>query len=247
MTSPTLPSLDLPSAGWDLVELFRKLVLTALLLLITESTPMSSFVRISIALVTTIGYLVAIILARPYHESHGPSTLAIAIITNVSLCGVLLCILLLKLDAMDDTIDVSFQVTIRIPHRSPPYLSTRAPDPISPDLPSQVTIIMLCCTLGVLGLTVLLLIYVFGVELSNHGLTLRHRRTGELAQPPKLPNGLLYHLFLSHSWANQDAAAVIKRQLQLMLPGVQIFLDVDMQVGDRFRWILGASDASECV
>ena len=28
-------------------------------------------------------------------------------------------------------------------------------------------------------------------------------------------------------WANQDAAATIKRQLQLLLPGVKVFLDVD--------------------
>ena len=32
---------------------------------------------------------------------------------------------------------------------------------------------------------------------------------------------------LSHNWDNQDAVATIKRQLQLLLPGVQCFLDVD--------------------
>jgi len=37
-----------------------------------------------------------------------------------------------------------------------------------------------------------------------------------------------YHLFLSHIWrTGQDQVAVIKRQLQLSLPGVRIFLDVD--------------------
>jgi len=37
-----------------------------------------------------------------------------------------------------------------------------------------------------------------------------------------------YHLFLSHIWrSGQDQVAVIKRQLQLCLPGVSIFLDVD--------------------
>ena len=31
----------------------------------------------------------------------------------------------------------------------------------------------------------------------------------------------------SHNWANQDAVHTLKRQLQLLLPGVRVFLDVD--------------------
>ena len=43
-----------------------------------------------------------------------------------------------------------------------------------------------------------------------------------------LSYGLKYHLFLSHIWSSgQDQVAVIKRQLQHLLPGVCIFLDVD--------------------
>jgi len=37
-----------------------------------------------------------------------------------------------------------------------------------------------------------------------------------------------YHVFVSHIWSSgQDQAALIKRQLQLLLPGVDVFLDVD--------------------
>ena len=37
-----------------------------------------------------------------------------------------------------------------------------------------------------------------------------------------------YHVFLSHTWSTgQDQVAVIKRQLQHLLPGVSVFLDVD--------------------
>ena len=49
-------------------------------------------------------------------------------------------------------------------------------------------------------------------------------------EPPVLllGAGKRYHLFLSHVWSTgQDQCAVIKRQLQLLLPGVVIFLDVD--------------------
>ena len=48
-------------------------------------------------------------------------------------------------------------------------------------------------------------------------------------QPPALTLAMdkTWHAFLSHNWANQDVAATIKRQLQLLLPDVCIFLDVD--------------------
>ncbi|KAL1511740.1 hypothetical protein AB1Y20_005028 [Prymnesium parvum] len=43
-----------------------------------------------------------------------------------------------------------------------------------------------------------------------------------------LPDGLVYHLFLSHIWSTgQDQVAVIKRRLQTLQPGIRIFLDVD--------------------
>ena len=71
---------------WDLLELMRKLVLTGLLLLMVPDTdPMYAYLRLTIALVVTVGYLVALIIARPFRESHGASTLAVAIISNVSL------------------------------------------------------------------------------------------------------------------------------------------------------------------
>jgi len=48
-------------------------------------------------------------------------------------------------------------------------------------------------------------------------------------QPPTLTLdvGKHWHLFLSHNWANQDAVHTIKRQLQLLLPTIRAFLDVD--------------------
>ena len=43
-----------------------------------------------------------------------------------------------------------------------------------------------------------------------------------------LTDGRKWHLFLSHVWSTgQDQNAIIKRQLQLLLPGVRVFLDVD--------------------
>ena len=38
---------------------------------------------------------------------------------------------------------------------------------------------------------------------------------------------ILAHAPGADSWSNQDVVGVIKRQLQLLLPGVQAFLDID--------------------
>ena len=49
-------------------------------------------------------------------------------------------------------------------------------------------------------------------------------------EPPvlSLHNGQKWHVFLSHNWSSgQDQCSVIKRQLQLLLPGIKVFLDVD--------------------
>ena len=112
----------------------------------------------------------------------------------------LLCIWLLKIEEANDSFDRSFELAV----------------------------IMLVLNFAVLVLSVGFLARVFALELASQR-ALRHCKTGEIAQSPALREDQLYHLFLSHSWANQDAAAVIKRQLQLLLPGVQIFLDVDVQ------------------
>ena len=47
-------------------------------------------------------------------------------------------------------------------------------------------------------------------------------------QPPELSigMGITWHLFNSHIWSTgQDAVAVIKAELQQLLPGIKIFLD----------------------
>jgi hypothetical protein len=64
------------------------------------------------------------------------------------------------------------------------------------------------------------------MELYHHGKvrTLRLRAT-DLPPQLELAHGMRYHVFLSHVWSSgQDQAAVIKHMLQLLLPGVRVFL-----------------------
>ena len=85
--------------------------------------------------------------------------------------------------------------------------------------------LMVC--VGLLAILVPLGMLIRELAISQALPVLRDARTME---PPVLllGAGKRYHLFLSHVWSTgQDQCAVIKRQLQLLLPGVVIFLDVD--------------------
>ena len=59
--------------------------------------------------------------------------------------------------------------------------------------------------------------------------TIRLSRTGQRPEL-SLHRGVLWHLFNSHIWSTgQDAAAAIKKELQLLLPGINVFLDARPQ------------------
>lgn len=61
----------------------------------------------------------------------------------------------------------------------------------------------------------------------------------------RLSSGLQYHLFLSHIWSSgQDQMATVKRELQLLLYGVCVFLDVDdlEDIGQLDKCALGPSN-----
>merc|ERR1719424_1484449 len=84
---------------------------------------------------------------------------------------------------------------------------------------------MIC--VGLVGVLVPIGMVVHQLIFARPAPILRDARTME---PPKLilGEGERYHLFLSHTWSTgQDQCANIKRQLQLLLSGVIVFLDVD--------------------
>ena len=94
--------------------------------------------------------------------------------------------------------------------------------------PSIFVYIMMACNVLAIVVTMVVLGYRATHELDPYRKALRDSETGEMVNPPALEQlGKDYHLFISHSWDNQDTAAVLKRQLQLLLPSCSIFLDVD--------------------
>jgi len=87
-----------------------------------------------------------------------------------------------------------------------------------------ITFISITLFLNLLGI-VLVVTFFITQSKASHPIMLRQ----DMIRPQlSLKIGLMFHLFLSHTWkSGQDQVAVIKRQLQLILPGVSVFLDVD--------------------
>ena len=72
--------------------------------------------------------------------------------------------------------------------------------------------------------------------------------------PPEWPEDrefkgpMKWHLFLSHTWkSGQDQVATIKRQMNLLLPGIKVFLDVDDLQDISEKALEGYVEQSQCI
>jgi len=102
-------------------------------------------------------------------------------------------------------------------------LQTEALAPLLPVDPQLEVAVLFVATLAVIVLALTFFVAEVYAAREPTFQLMETRRQPELTQAV----GKRWHLFLSHQWDNQDAVATIKRQLQLLLPGIQVFLDVD--------------------
>ena len=191
---------------WDLISLFQRLVLTGWVVFFI---PIESDVwRIFIGLLTTIGYLSLIQFVQPYKRAD-INTLAIA--TQFSLVCVFLGGAFIKLLSGDGTESVT--------------CDGNDASCASSSTVFTIVVIMVVFNFSVLTLYVSLTVY----QLSTT-YVLPSIRLVATSQVPelKLEEAQRYHLFLSHVWSSgQDQMATVKRELQLLLNDVRVYLDVD--------------------
>ena len=192
---------------WDLISLLQRLVLTGWVVFFI---PIESDVwRIFIGLLTTIGYLSLIQFVQPYKRAD-INTLAIA--TQFSLVCVFLGGAFIKLLSGDGAESVTCDGTDDASCASSSTVFT-------------IVVIMVVFNFSVLTMYVSLTVY----QLSTSYVlpSIRLVATGQVPEL-KLEEGQRYHLFLSHVWSSgQDQMATVKRELQLLLNDVRVFLDVD--------------------
>ena len=190
---------------WEIVSLAQRLVLTGFVLLI----PVENEVwRIFFGLLTAFGYLSLITFVKPY-KRKGFNTLSIA--SQFSLVCVFLGGIFIKLFSGDG-------------------VESATHDGAAASEANEDSVLTIVGIMVVFNFSVLVMFVTLAAIQFSASSVLPSVRLVASGQVPelKLGAGHRYHLFLSHVWSSgQDQMATVKRELQLLLSGVRVFLDVD--------------------
>jgi len=195
---------------WEPLELLRRTALTGWVLLLPEK---KRFLRLVTGLLISLLSSFGLLLSKPFRRDED-DMLSI-------LCQVLLvCVYLgaLLVDNFNNFVDVGSSIKPDDPESfAARYLG----------FSSSTNIVTLMITFSV---TVVILAASSAVwRMWREGLVATFRLIKTKSYPETgFGKKIRFHLFLSHTWSDcQDSAAVIKRQLQRLVPGASIFLDVD--------------------
>ena len=202
---------------FEMVELVQKLVLTNFLLFVNfEEGGSNKLLRLFIGLLIALFGLTVQLIAQPFRNRSDDT---IASVVRLMLVLFFILGIMVKLCTIEDPNAIHSLLDAQI--EASQFCFTL----VGVNTAEAVAWLILCA--GLLVVLVPLGMLVQTLFFSHSIPILRDARTME---PPVLllRAGGRYHLFLSHVWSTgQDQCAVIKRQLQLLLPGVVIFLDVD--------------------
>ena len=160
---------------WEVGELCRKEILAGFLLLVPQQL---NFLRIVLALLLSICYLVLLPAASPFRSS---STHFVATVTSVSLCCTYFAALLVKV-IDSDSVETSNDGTVRAHF-------------FGFDSAFPITLIILAFNFGVLGIT--FLFFVQQAYADMHAPVLRLRSTGHRPELGLAPHHA-WAMFLSH-------------------------------------------------
>ena len=191
---------------WDIVDIMRKIFLTGFINLIDIEEGSSRALRLIVAASISAMYMGVLALTRPYKRLDD---LFLAYLSNLLLVLTFISgIILQQCEEDQDDISASCQKFIG---RS--FNSEKA-------------------TMLVVGITALMLItsamFIVTMVLSSVLFpTIKLKSTGR-APNLELIEGCKFHVFISHVWSTgQEKAQKMARLLQLFLPGVKIWIDVD--------------------
>ena len=168
---------------------------------------MVDFEQIGIAVAFVLTFMLISAIAQPYRDQANDY---FAVACNFMLTAVFFFSVVLKVSVLTEAVD--------------DYLTEELRRRFAFDLVAVGAVLFICVAGALILATVMA---VFAIYEAAHVPTIRLVQTG---QKPPLPMELehQYHMYLSHIWSNaQDQCAAIKRQLHLLLPGSQIFLDTD--------------------
>ena len=193
---------------WEIVTLTQRLVLTGWVLLIPVE---NEIWRFFFGLLTVFGYLSLLQFVQPY-KRKGLNTLAIA--AQFSLVCIFLGGAFIKLSSGDGVDGATHD-------------GAAASDANDDNDDNVLTIVGIMVAFNFSVLVMFVTLAAIQFTTSSVLPSVRLVASGQVPEL-KLDASHRYHLFLSHVWSSgQDQMATVKQELQLLLYGVSVFLDVD--------------------
>jgi len=192
---------------WELVDVFRKISLTGLIILIDTEEGSERTLRLHIGAVICIFYTGVLAIAQPYRENDD---LYVGVITNMLLtCCFIVGIIIHGCKEDDDesykTCEQTFGLSLN------PYRAT-------------IFAVILTASELLVSTSFVLVLAVNVVNAPAIYLT-----STNCTPRLDMPKDCKYHMFVSHIWSTgQDKVHKIVRMLQLYVPELIIWLDVDI-------------------
>ena len=196
---------------WDPIDIVRRLSLTSFILFVDTEEGSDKLARLIFGSLLCVLFLALTLLAQPYrhHVDNGLACLAqlLLVCCFVSSIALKLCDPTLPATQLHDDIDCYSLVGV-----------------VHSDL--KIALLLLGASIAVFVSSVAVIFWQV-ISAARRMPTLRLRAT-DLEPDLSLPEDKDFHLFISHAWATgQDQTHTIVRQLQLLMPGIQIWLDAD--------------------
>jgi len=191
---------------WDFIDIIRKIFLSGLIVFIDSEAGSDKILRLIVATAICVLYISVLGLAKPYNNN---SDLYLAFTTNIVLLYCfLLGIILQFCGEEDEGENTTCEMFI-----SPSMNAYKA------SLVAVVIIAsMLICLIGFLVILTVSVMTAPTIRLARSNMT----------PNLEIPEDCKFHFFLSHVWTTgQDKAHKIAKMIQILLPGLKIWLDVD--------------------
>ena len=188
---------------WEIFDMLRKMLLTALILFVDTEFGEIRLLRLWMGAFVSGGYLALLALARPFKLNED---LYLACTSNLLLTACFLSGIAIKLCE-----DQAWE------HSCKEYLG------INDSYQANVFVLIITIVMLILSFGVIVIKAVMTVRTGTICLTSTGREPNM-----ELPANCSFHCFLSHAWrTGQDQTHTIARQLQLFLPEIRVWLDVD--------------------
>jgi hypothetical protein len=185
---------------WEVLDLARKLFLTTFVLFIDTASGTNRILRLLMGGVVSGTYLALLTFAQPYKRSDD---LQLAAFSNLLLMFIFAMCIIIKLCDSDNSCSL--------------LIGLAGPD--------VAVLLVVLLTISLLVVSIAVIAFQVANAASAPRIKLGSTRRAPVLD---LPVECQFHCFLSHVWnSGQDATHTIARKMQLLLPALRIWLDVD--------------------